>query len=503
MILADSAGAILLVNREAQDMLGRNANELIGQSLETVIAGRHSDTHAVEVQGYLDTASGQLIRRRRRRTVDICRSQSLSSRMGANTASADRRMLVVSIRNLVAHRQAEQVRLYDRRLKSLREIGAAIRASRAPDIAAQTALRHIRRLVPCTQAAVLAFDREATEALVLATFPDCAASVGAGARLPLGEIGLAGRLRRGKPDLVGDIDTHMHPEAAAGIFKRTAMRSVLRVPLVAEGRLVGTIDVAASEPNSFEESHVLIMCEVADQLAIALQTNDLVQQVQATSERLRALSRQLMEIQENERQHIARELHDEIGQSLTAVKINLETILRLPDKSAIDPHLHDSIAIVERVLQQVRAISLDLRPSMLDDLGLESALRWYVGRQAQRAGFAIEFSADLDDAELPPEIATTCFRIVQEALTNVVRYAQAQRVWVDVRRRGAILRLIVRDDGIGFDLQEAQAAAAHGASLGLVGMQERVLLVRGELRIESAPGRGVTIRVHFPIAASD
>ena len=209
-----------------------------------------------------------------------------------------------------------------------------------------------------------------------------------------------------------------------------------------------------------------------------------------------------MEIQENERRHIARELHDEIGQSLTAVKINLETILRLPNTNTIEPHVEESIAIVERVLRQVRAISLDLRPSMLDDLGLESALRWYLGRQAERAGLTTEFTADLIDVQLPPEVGTACFRVVQEALTNVVRHARARHVRVELRRRGATLRLNISDDGVGFDPREAQARSAHGASLGLVGMQERVLLAGGELIIEAAPGRGTTIRAHFPLPSA-
>ena len=155
-----------------------------------------------------------------------------------------------------------------------------------------------------------------------------------------------------------------------------------------------------------------------------------------------------------------------------------------------------------RIVRQVRAISLDLRPSMLDDLGLESALRWYLGRQAERAGLTTEFTADLIDVQLPPEVGTACFRVVQEALTNVVRHARARHVRVELRRRGATLRLNISDDGVGFDPREAQARSAHGASLGLVGMQERVLLAGGELIIEAAPGRGTTIRAHFPLPSA-
>jgi signal transduction histidine kinase len=383
-------------------------------------------------------------------------------------------------------------------LQSLHETGRAIRFAHAPDVAAQTTLCHIRRLVPCVQAVVLAFDLEAAEAMVLAALPDGRAGAG-GTRLPLDALDIADALRRGCPYVVEDTAASPQPPLFTRVFGPSGARSFMSVPLVAEDRLIGVIDVAADEPHVLERSHVLIASEVADQLAIALQHNQLLQQVRANSERLRALSHQLIATQENERRHIARELHDEIGQSLTAVKINLETMLRLPDKEAIGPPLDDSIAIVKRVLQQVRALSLDLRPAMLDDLGLESALRWYLRRQAERAGFATEFSADPIPAYLAPEVETICFRIVQEALTNVVRHARARHVRVALRWRDAMLQLVIADDGVGFDPREAQAGAAHDASLGLIGMQERVLLIDGELFVESASGCGTTVRAHVPL----
>jgi PAS domain S-box-containing protein len=498
MILADSAGTILLVNREAQNLLGIQAGELIGQPLETLIAERHNITHAVELRGYLDSTTGQLIRRKQRPSRTTWRGRPARNLHAARTAAKHDHMLVVGIRDLVEQRQAEQVRLYELRLKSLRAIGQAIRAARAPDIAARTALRYIRRLAPCEQAVALAFDLDTAEAVLLAAFP---AGV-VGARRPLGANDIADVLRRGRPYMVGDINTFAQLPPSALSFMPAGMRSLIRAPLIVGGQMIGSIDVAASAPNAFQERHVASICEVADQLAIAFQHNHLLDQVRANSARLRALSHQILEIQENERRHIARELHDEIGQSLTAVKINLETILRLPNTTTVEPHVVESIAIVERVLQQVRAISLDLRPSMLDDLGLESALRWYLGRQVERAGLTLEFTADLLNVQLPPEVGTACFRVVQEALTNIVRHARARHVCLELRQRGSTLRLNISDDGIGFDPHEAQARAAHGASLGLVGMHERVLLAGGELIVEAAHGRGTTIRAHFPISST-
>jgi signal transduction histidine kinase len=161
--------------------------------------------------------------------------------------------------------------------------------------------------------------------------------------------------------------------------------------------------------------------------------------------------------------------------------------------------LDDSIGIVDETLQRVRSLSLELRPSMLDDLGLAAALRWYVDRQAQRAGLQARVTAKLRDGRQPPEVETACFRLAQEALTNVLRHAHAKRVVVQLRHHGAGLELVVRDDGVGFDVPAAQAQALRGDSLGLLGMRERALLVGGDVEIESSARRGTTVRARFPL----
>jgi signal transduction histidine kinase len=215
-------------------------------------------------------------------------------------------------------------------------------------------------------------------------------------------------------------------------------------------------------------------------------------------EQAQALSRRLVEAQEAERRHIARELHDEVGQALTAVKINLQAIASLCETPAAGPRLKDSIAVVERALQQVRNISLDLRPSLLDDLGLVSALRWYVDNQTQRAGLQARFSVSPPDLRLTPNLETDCFRVAQEALTNVIRHAHATRVEVSLQGTGHGARLVIRDDGVGFNVAHTLAQAARGKSLGLVGLRERVALAGGRMEIVSAHGSGTEVRAWFP-----
>lgn len=218
------------------------------------------------------------------------------------------------------------------------------------------------------------------------------------------------------------------------------------------------------------------------------------------TERLQSLSRRLMQVQETERRLIARELHDEIGQSLTAVALNLQSCHDLLGASPVAASIQESVELVDRVLQQARDLSLELRPSLLDDLGLVDALGWHVQRQAERARLDARLVTDGLTVRPPPEIETACFRVAQEALTNVVRHAGASRVTVELREDGDSLELVVRDDGAGFEVAGARRRAVHGESLGLLGMEERVLLAGGRMSIDSAPGQGTTLRARFPLA---
>ncbi len=217
------------------------------------------------------------------------------------------------------------------------------------------------------------------------------------------------------------------------------------------------------------------------------------------SGKLQALSRRLVEVQETERRNIARELHDEIGQSLTAIQLNLQEILLSRGIDALKPRLQASLMVVERMLEQVQDISLNLRPSILDDLGLEPALRWYTERQATLVGLQAAFHMDVLKQRLDSVIETECFRVAQEALTNVVRHARATAVTVELRQVDALLHLRVTDDGIGFDVARVRDKAIRGASLGLLSMAERATLAGGGLEFTSTAKTGTEVHAWFPL----
>ncbi len=249
--------------------------------------------------------------------------------------------------------------------------------------------------------------------------------------------------------------------------------------------------------------------ELAD--ALRRSHDDLEQRVQertrdlATANRsLRQLSRQVLQAQETERRRIARELHDEIGQALTGVKMMLEMAERQAgtneantgDPSSPLPELRNAI---DDALTRVRELSLDLRPGMLDSLGLLPALLWRFETYTRQTGIQVEFHHIGLDQRFAPDVETAAYRIVQEALTNVARYAAVPVVKVHVNGSNEAVRLYVIDEGLGFD---AEKAMASGLSTGLASMRERATLVGGVFLVSSTPGAGTTIEVELPLAVS-
>jgi two-component system sensor histidine kinase UhpB len=240
---------------------------------------------------------------------------------------------------------------------------------------------------------------------------------------------------------------------------------------------------------------------------VAERTRDL----DSANRNLRRLSQRILEIQESERHRIARELHDEIGQQLTGIKMLLDSLderLRhgpdddsgAPPSDARAPspieQLAELRAIVANTLEGVRDLSLDLRPAVLDSLGLLPALRWLFERYTHQTGVQVDFAAEELTHRLPTHLEAGVYRLVQEALTNVARHASVSTVTVQLYVSAETLSLYVVDAGVGFDVAEALAA---GASTGLVGMRERAALLGGTLHIESLPGEGATIQADFSI----
>lgn len=218
-------------------------------------------------------------------------------------------------------------------------------------------------------------------------------------------------------------------------------------------------------------------------------------------QRLRDLSAQLITAQEQERRHIARELHDETGQSLTVIRMHLLDMLRDPEGAAA--RMPDCVEVVDAAIAQIRGMALNLRPTMLDDLGLVDALEWALAQQSRAAGWRTALEAGEIDRELPADIQTACFRIGQEALTNIARHAGASEVKMGLRMTGDELELTVRDNGCGFDLAYFRTPEERKKHFGLMSMAERAGLVGGTFEVDTAAGEGTRIRATFPLTGNE
>jgi signal transduction histidine kinase len=215
---------------------------------------------------------------------------------------------------------------------------------------------------------------------------------------------------------------------------------------------------------------------------------------------LQALATRLLESQESESRTIARLLHDEIGQGLIVMQLHTQWMLQASESGALTPRLMENLQVVEQLLEQVHAVSLNLRPAVLDDLGVEAAIHWCAERQASLIGLRAGFYADPIGQRLDPMVETACFRVAQEALSNVVRHAQAKSLSVELRKGRGLLHLRVSDDGMGFDIASAHEKAMRGASLGLLNMEARAEWVGGGLEISSTSSKGTEVHAWFPVA---
>lgn len=230
------------------------------------------------------------------------------------------------------------------------------------------------------------------------------------------------------------------------------------------------------------------------------------EEIRQQRQELRRLSAQLIAAREAECKRISQELHDVIGQALTAVSINLAQIEQNlpPDVVAtVGERLIDSERLITETLTLTRKLSLELRPSMLDELGLLPTLRWYVHQFGERLGIRASFRAGGMRRRLAPELETVLYRVVQEALTNVARHARAGAVDVHLERRAAHIVLTVTDDGAGFDVQALEHVANEDGRLGLVGIRERIALFGGTLHVTSRPGKGTQLQITLPHLQTD
>lgn len=275
------------------------------------------------------------------------------------------------------------------------------------------------------------------------------------------------------------------------------VRTLLDIPIQAGGTVLGLLEVSHPRPNTpFAPQQRRLLEGIADQMALSLRNARLATENARRLDELRALSRRVWSVQEEERRRIARELHDEAGQSMTALKLNLDLARKEGDAELMRGRLAKAATLAGEVLEELRRIARDLRPASLDDLGLVPAVRALVDGFGKRLGIASAFESRGPLPAPDGDTAATVYRFVQEALTNVARHSGAATVTVTLDVAPDALRVQVVDDGVGFDPLQSITEGR----LGILGMRERARILGGRVYLESKPGGGARLELELPAA---
>jgi signal transduction histidine kinase len=278
-------------------------------------------------------------------------------------------------------------------------------------------------------------------------------------------------------------------------LRRLDIRTLAISALFHGNKMIGVlISAFTQQPKILPEDEIALLRGLADQASSAIENAELFEQVRAGRERQRKLSKSLVDIQEAERRHIAKELHDHLGQQLTGLQFMLQSTKNQATGNQRS-NLDEIQNAVSDIIGQVRELSLNLRPSLLDDMGLLTTLLWHIDRYTNQTGIRVNFQYDEFPKRLPLEIETAAYRIIQEALTNVARYAQVKEVFVGLVVQEKTLWVEVLDNGKGFDL----AGEWDQPTSGLSGMRERASLVGGYLVVESFINQGTQIVAALPL----
>jgi signal transduction histidine kinase len=382
----------------------------------------------------------------------------------------------------------ENARLYEastrwsRQLQSLEEVGNALATETDLERLLDLGVRRQRELV-AAQIVALALPTGADELRF-------AAAAGEAAQDLLGEtISRSGsksgrvlaRRRSERSDSIID-DPEVHQETT----RRLGVRTGMWVPLIARERVIGVLEIHDKEgPDPrFSDDDLRLAETFAARAAVAVELSHRVAQ---------DALRRVVQAQELERRRLARELHDETGQALTSILLGLKPLEEALADHPAQAGLAELREHVVSALQDVRRLAVELRPALLDDFGLVAALERLIESYAEQSGIRVDFHSALGEARLPSDVETALYRVVQEALTNIAKHANAGRVSVSVARRETTVAATIEDDGEGFDLRSVREDG-----IGLIGMSERLALIEGRLHVESRPGVGTTIVAEVP-----
>jgi len=510
-VLMSPTGSVILANQTVLDFTGSQPNEVNGRLLWELPWWEHTDEETVALQENIRQANlGQTVRREQRVLLPNGNRAVMDSTLKPLMDEENHPMLLIfEARDITFRIQAEEAlirkeeevkHLYEAEIRAhqtaetLRSAALALSASLNSGTVLDTLLDQLFKVIPYTSSHLeLLEDEEHLKVLLTRGDEDWDEDKRLlGRRIEISAIPVfQNLLKERKVIYYPDTSNYQGSRYFPG---KNHIGSFVAIPLLASEQIIGLCILEHARPNSFTPEMVQLASVLSSQAAVAIQNAWLFEQVRDGRERLQALSRRLVEAQEMERHHIARELHDEAGQALASLMVGLRLMERdSGDPPAVIARSQELKRMADGILENLHRLAIDLRPASLDHLGLVPALRQHAESISDQHGLAVQFEVIGEINRLPEEVETAIYRIVQEALTNVVRHAQATRVDILLERRAEALIVIVEDNGVGFDPGKPQVS-----HLGLLGMQERADMLGGSINFESSPSGGTVIILEVP-----
>lgn len=411
-------------------------------------------------------------------------------------------IVVLSI-NILRRKEAEEhLKKYSNQLEIQNKIDRAILEAKPTEKIANDALKYVRNLFRCRRVSVVLFDYEQQKAVVLAANCDHPTTIEEKAEFPLNDFPVD-ELQKGNIIFVEDINEITMKSKVDKALITEGVYAYARIPLIYHGKLIGALTLGHSDRSVFNEEKVQVVKQISISLALAIQSTNFVNNILQRERDLKRMSAVLIKSQEDERKKISLELHDELGQALTAMNMNLSLLEKkiLPEQHN-DPKctelMRDMTDSIQTMAQQIRGLSHELRPPMLDVLGLLPALKAHFTGVQKRAGISIHLETEHCDKKLPPEVEINLFRIIQEALHNVVKHACSSRVDISLKQHPHNIHLTITDNGKGFP-NNNKDRREPSMGMGILGMQERSTNLGGKFSIVSTENTGTRIDVELPL----
>jgi len=397
-----------------------------------------------------------------------------------------------------AKRLEKQLKEAHRNLLALNTISSTVSESLELDTILNSALDKVLDLMKGDTGGILLLDEE-SQTLSYAVHRGLSEEFVRGiAGLRLGE-GIAGKVAQlGEPIYVDNISKDSR--LTRPVVVKEGLRAFASLPLQSKSKVLGVMNIASHSIRRFTPEDIQLLNSIANQIAVAIENAQLYNEVQRKEEIRGELLRLVISTQEEERKRIARGLHDETSQALTSLAVHLESVMASlsPDAEAVKTRLREIQSLAVQILDEIRKVIYELRPTLLDDLGLVAALEWYAENYLETASITVHLETEGSERRLPIRTETELFRIIQEAFTNIVRHANAESVSVSLQFGENSVAMYIEDDGKGFDIEEVMRSRHDERGLGLLGMKERAELLGGLLSIQSQPGLGTKIDVEVP-----